>query len=69
MMYEGRGHEVAAELEEAVPGREEGVVRRHRAVPAGERVDYREEIDGSVQEQEDDKESAADGLYEFLADG
>ena len=54
-----QGHEVASLLEEAV-GRPE---------LAGESVDHREEVDGAVQKQEDDEESAADGLYEFLSDG
>ena len=55
---DGEGHEVATELEE--PG---------CAELAGEGIDHREEVDGAVQKQEQDEESAADGLYEFLSDG
>jgi hypothetical protein len=41
----------------------------HFAELAVERVYYREEIDGSVKEQEDDEESTTDALNELLTDG
>ena len=66
---EGSAHKVAAELEEAVSGREELVVIGDHAVLAGEGVDDGEEVDGTVQQKEDDKESTTDALDEFLSDG
>ena len=65
----GKRHEVAAELEQAVSFGEEDVVICNYPILAGKSVDYREKIDGSVQEQEEEKESAAYGLDEFLSDG
>ncbi len=66
---EPRAHEVASELEQAVTCREELVIIGRNAVLAGERVDDREEIDGTVQQKEDNKESTTDALDEFLSDG
>ena len=57
--HDRKSHEVATLLEKAVGSSE----------TASERVDYREEVDGSMQKQEDDEESAAYGLNEFLSDG
>ena len=66
---ESRAHEVAAELEQAVSCGEELLVSSNHAVLAGERVDDREEVDSTVQQKEDDKESTTDALDEFLSDG
>ena len=66
---ESGAHEVTAKLEQAVPRGEKLLVCRHRAILAGEGVDDREEIDGTVQQKEDDKESTSDALDEFLSDG
>ena len=66
---ESGAHEVAAELEQAVSCGEELLVSSHDAVLAGERVDDREEVDSTVQQKEDDKESTTDALDEFLSDG
>ncbi len=63
------GHEVAAKLEPAVSvGIRHGVCGNFAEL-AVERVYYREEIDGSVKEQEDDEESTTDALNELLTDG
>ena len=67
--YESGAHEVAAKLEKAVSCGEELLVSSHRTVLAGEGVDDREEVDGTVQQKEDDKESTTDALDEFLSDG
>ena len=66
---ESGAHEVAAELEQAVTRREKLLVSGTGAVFSGEGVDDREEVDGSVQEQEDEEEGAGDALDELLADG
>ncbi len=66
---ESRAHEVASELEQAVTCREELVIIGRNAILSGEGVDDREEIDGTVQQKEDNKESTTDALDEFLSDG
>ena len=66
---DGRGHKVTAQLEEAVPFGEEGIVPRTGTVLARKGIDDGKEVDGGVQQQEHDQESAADGLDEFFADG
>jgi hypothetical protein len=45
------------------------IVRSNLAELALEGIQDGEEINGTVQEQEDDKESATDALDELLADG
>ena len=62
-------HEVAADLEPAVAGGETDRVLGHFAEFPVQGVDHGEEIDGSVQDQEDDEERAGDALDELLADG
>ena len=66
---ESGAHEVAAELEQAVTRGEEFLVSHRSAVLARERVDDGEEVDGSVKQKENDKESTSDALDEFLSDG
>jgi hypothetical protein len=66
---ESGAHEVAAKLEQAVTCGEELLISGRRAVFPGEGVDDREEIDGSVKQKENDKESTSDALDEFLSDG
>ena len=66
---ECRTHKVASEFEEAVSGGEEFVIIGDDAILSGEGVDDREEVDGTVQQKEDDKESTTDALDEFLSDG
>ena len=65
---EAGAHEVAAELEETVAGREQLLVSERRAVLPGEGVDDREEVDGPVKQEENDKECSSDALDEFLSD-
>ena len=65
---EGRTHEVTSELEKAVSGGEEFVIIGDDAILSGEGVDDREEVDGPVQQKENDKESTTDALDEFLSD-
>ena len=62
------GHEVAAQLEESVTFREKARIGSDLAEYSPEGIDYRKEIDGSVKEEENHQESAADALYEFLPD-
>ena len=66
---ESRAHEVTTELEKAVPCGEKLFVSGNHAVLAVEGIDDREEIDGRVQQKENDKESTTDALDEFLSDG
>ena len=65
----GRGHEVAAQLEPAVSVGVRHVVGRHLAEVSVHGINDGEEVDGAVQEQEDNQKGAADALNEFLADG
>ena len=66
---EGGGHEVAAQLEPAVPVGIGEFIGYHFAETPMEGVDDREEIDGAVQEQENHQKGACDALDELLADG
>ena len=66
---ERSAHEIAAELEQAVSGRKELVIVGDDAILSGEGINDREEVDGTVQQKEDDKESTTDALDEFLSDG
>ena len=68
-VHEGGGHEVAAELEIAVSEGIELFVGGNSAELALDGVDDGEEIDRSMEKQEENKESAADALDELLADG
>ena len=61
------GHEITSEFEQTVSGSEEFSVRKSDSVFTGKGVDYREKVDRSVQEQENDKEGAADALDELLS--
>ena len=63
-----RGHEVAAQLEQAVALAEKRLVRSGGSPLPGEGVDYGEEIDRGVDEHEQDQERTAHRLDEFLAD-
>ena len=49
-IHNGCGHKVAAQLEKAVPFREQYFVICSNAVLAGEGVYHREEIDGGVKQ-------------------
>ena len=63
------GHEVAAQLEPTVSvSVGEGIGSNFAEVPV-HGIDDGEEINGAVEEQEDDEESAGDALDELLADG
>jgi hypothetical protein len=65
---DGRGHEVAAQLEPAVSvAVREGISRYFTEVPF-KGIDDGEEVNGTVQEQENDEECARYALDEFLAD-
>ena len=66
---ESRAHKIAAKLEKTVSCGEELVIIGYNTILAGEGVDDREEVDGTVQQKEDDKESTTDALDEFLSDG
>ena len=66
---ESRAHKIAAKLEKTISCREELVIIGYDTILAGEGVDDREEVDGTVQQKEDDKESTTDALDEFLSDG
>ena len=63
-----RGHEVAAELEQAVALAEEIRVGRGNAELAREGIDHGEEVDRRVQKEEDNQEGSTHRLDEFLAD-
>lgn len=63
------GHEVAAQLEQAVTGCEKFLVSSGDTVLAGETVNHREEVDGRMHEQEKNEESTTDGLDKLPADG
>ena len=64
----GRGHEVAAQLEPAVPVGVGVTIQRHLAKIPMKGVDDGEEVNGAMQEQEDDKECTRDALDKLLAD-
>ena len=66
---EAGGHEVAAQLEQAITLGEKLVVQSHSAELPGEGVYDGEKINGAVKQQEDDKKGAGDALNELLADG
>ena len=67
--YHGSGHEVAAYLEQTVAGREKDVIVGAHTEFASAGIHYREKVNGSVEQEEDHKESTADALDEFPADG
>ena len=62
------GHEVAAQFEQTVTGREKTVIGGDGAELSVEGINDREEIDGSMEQQEDNEESTGDALDELLAD-
>ena len=65
---EGRGHEVAPKLEQAVSGGEQFFVSCNCTEFSGERVDDGEEIDCAVKQEEKYEESPADSLNKLPAD-
>ena len=67
--FDDRGtHEIAAQLEPAVPMGVREVVRCHLAKLTMQGIQHREEVNGAMQKQEDDKECARDALDKLLAD-
>jgi hypothetical protein len=65
---ERSGHEVATQLEKAVSGGEQLLIRSNHTELSGEGVDHGEEIDRAVKQKENKEEGTTDSLDELPAD-